>query len=50
MSLIKPTYSYLLAYYYLQQTTGILGDFNKKFFPEDYKEMIKVVEGRANES
>lgn len=34
----------LLEYWLISQTTGHLGEFNKKYFPTDYELMIKDLE------
>ncbi len=34
----------LLEYYLVNNTTGHLGEFNKKYFPDNYALMIKDLE------
>jgi len=41
---IHLSYKYLLEYYLRNQTTGLLADFNKTYFPENYKDMCKQLE------
>ena len=42
------SYDYLYDYWLMDQTTGQMGEFNKKYFPNSYKEMLAEMERRAN--
>ncbi len=37
----RPTYDFLYEFYLKSQCSGTLGDFNKKYFPNDYETMSK---------
>lgn len=37
----RPSYNWLYEYYLRSQCCGYLGEYNKKFFPQDYDRMFK---------
>ena len=40
MPLTRPTCDYLYAYYLRNETAGEQGEFNHRFFPKLFKEMV----------
>ncbi len=38
------TYEFLYQHFLQSETSGFMGDFNKKYFPDDYEEMKKALE------
>ena len=43
------TYAFLLEFYLRNMTTGKMGEFNDKYFPNDFKEMEKELKGLLDE-